>query len=123
MKRAKRGSKRDQTLRRMTNGWDDAHKHLSQCRVTDYYTCAQTREKKRRVKCTVHTTRRLQLIATSCERFCYNKLKNMSSTSFDSSATMKSWKMKKTNATFSSDEKGLVQVALLQIHGGDGAYL
>ena len=34
MKSAKRGSKRDQTLSRMTHGWDDAHKHLSQCRVT-----------------------------------------------------------------------------------------
>ena len=39
MKSAKRGSKRDQTLRRVTHGWDDAHEHLSQCRVTDYYTC------------------------------------------------------------------------------------
>ena len=29
MKRAKQGSKREQTLRRMTHGWDDAHKHLS----------------------------------------------------------------------------------------------
>ena len=34
MKSAKRRSERDQTLRRMTHGWDDAHKHLSQCRVT-----------------------------------------------------------------------------------------
>ena len=29
MKSAKRGSKRDQTLKRMTHGCDDAHKHLS----------------------------------------------------------------------------------------------
>ena len=33
---------------------------------------------------------------------------------------MKNWK-KKTNATFGIDEKGLVQVALLQIRGGDGS--
>ena len=45
MKSAKRGSKRDQTHRRMTHGWYDAHKHLSQCRVTNYYKCAQTQEK------------------------------------------------------------------------------
>ena len=36
MKSATRGSKRDQTHRRMTHGWDDAHKHLSQCRVPDH---------------------------------------------------------------------------------------
>ena len=30
MKSVKRGSKRDQTHRRMTHGWGDAHKHLSQ---------------------------------------------------------------------------------------------
>ena len=29
-----------QSLRRMTHGWDDAHKHLSQCRVTYHYKCA-----------------------------------------------------------------------------------
>ena len=28
-----------------------------------------------------------------------------------------------TNATFGSDKEELAQVALLQIHGGDGAYL
>ena len=46
----------------------------------------------------------------------------MSSTNFHSTATMRYWK-KKTNATFGIDEKVLVQVVLLQIHGGDGAYL
>ena len=46
----------------------------------------------------------------------------MSSTSVHSTATMKYWKKKKTDATFNIDEKGLVQVALLQIRGGDGAY-
>ena len=30
---------------------------------------------------------------------------------------------KKTNATFGIDKKGLVQVALLQIRGGDGSQL
>ena len=49
-------------------------------------------------------------------------LKNVSSTSFDSTATMKNWrKKKKTNATFGIDEKGLVLVVLLQILGGDGS--
>ena len=36
---------------------------------------------------------------------------------------MRYWMKKTTKATFDIDEKGLVQVALLQIHGGDGAYL
>ena len=35
-----------QSLRRMTHGWDDAHQHLSQCRVRHHYKCAQTREKR-----------------------------------------------------------------------------
>ena len=76
--------------------------------------------------CSVHTLRRLQQIAISCVRSCYNKLKTliMSSTSFHSTATMKYWKKKKkTNATFGIDEKGWVQVALLQIRGGDGSKL
>ena len=45
----------------------------------------------------------------------------MSSTSFDPNSTMKNWK--KTGATFGIDEKGLVQVVLLQILGGDGSLL
>ena len=36
---------------------------------------------------------------------------------------MRYWKKKKTNATFGIDEKGLVQVVLLQILGGDGSLL
>ena len=36
---------------------------------------------------------------------------------------MKYWMKKTTNATFDIDKEELVQVALLQIHGGDGAYL
>ena len=36
---------------------------------------------------------------------------------------MRYWMKKKTNATFDIDKGELVQVALLQIHGGDGAYL
>ena len=51
-----------------------------------------------------------------------NIKKIMSSTSFHSTVTMRYWK-KKTNASFGLDRKELVQVALLQIHGGDGAYL
>ena len=26
-----------QSLRRMTHGWDDAHRHLSQCGITHHY--------------------------------------------------------------------------------------
>ena len=51
MKSAKRGSKRDQTHRRMRHGWADAHKHLSQCRLRHHYECGQTREK---VTCEVY---------------------------------------------------------------------
>ena len=47
----------------------------------------------------------------------------MSSTSVHSTATMRCWMKKTTNATFDIDKEELVQVALLQIHGGDGAYL
>ena len=47
----------------------------------------------------------------------------MISTSFHSTATMRYWKKKKTNATFDIDKKELVQVVLLQIHGGDGSQL
>ena len=47
----------------------------------------------------------------------------MSSTSVHSAATMRSWMKRTTNATFGIDKGELVQVALLQIHGGDGAYL
>ena len=47
----------------------------------------------------------------------------MSSTSGHSTATMRYWMTKTTNATFGIDKEELVQVALLQIHGGDGAYV
>ena len=47
----------------------------------------------------------------------------MSSTSVHSTATMWYWMKKTTNATFGIDKGELVQVALLQIHSGDGAYL
>ena len=107
-----------QSLRRMTHGWDDAHKRLNQCRVTYHYKCAQSREK---VTCEVYCfhPRRLQQIAISCKRSCYNKLsKKMSSTNFYPTATMKNWK---TDATFGIDEKGLVLVVLLLILGGDGS--
>ena len=72
-------------------------------------------------RCSVHTLRRLQQIAISCKRSCYNNFflkKNMSSTSFHSTATMRYWK-KKTNATFGIDKKELVQVARLQIRGAE----
>ena len=46
----------------------------------------------------------------------------MSSTSVHSTATMKYWKKKK-NAISDTGRKELVQVALLQIQGEDGAYL
>ena len=49
-------------------------------------------------------------------------LEFMSCTSVHSTATMRYW-MKRTNATFGIDEKGWVQVVLLQIHGGDGSQL
>ena len=47
----------------------------------------------------------------------------MSSTRGHSTATMRYWMKKTTNATFGIDKKKLVQVALLEIYGGDGAYL
>ena len=50
-------------------------------------------------------------------------LKFMNSASVHSTATMRYWMKKTTNATFGIDKEELVQVALLQIHGGDGAYL
>ena len=52
-----------------------------------------------------------------------DNLKFMSSTSVHSIATMMYWMKKTTNATFGIDKRELVQVALLQIQGGDGAYL
>ena len=52
-----------------------------------------------------------------------DNLQFMSSTSVRSTATMRCWMKKTTNDTFGSDKKGLVQVALLQIRGGDGASL
>ena len=47
----------------------------------------------------------------------------MSSTSIHSTATMTYWMKRTTNATFGIDKEELVQVVLLQIYGGDGAYL
>ena len=45
--RVRREGRREnrQSHRRMKHGWYDAQRHLTQCRVTDCYTCAQTREK------------------------------------------------------------------------------
>ena len=47
----------------------------------------------------------------------------MRSTSGHSTATMRYWMKKTTNAICDTGRKESVQVALLQIHGGDGAYL
>ena len=113
------------------------------------------------MKRAVHTSRRLQQIAISCERSDYNKFKKscqgvtlsslvrkllkqvalfrdaahfmssevldfdefMSCTSGHSTATMMCWMKKTTDAISDTGRKESVQVALLQIHGGDGAYL
>ena len=80
-------------------------------------------EKMWRMRCTVYTYRRKQQIVISCKRSCCNKWKNMSSISVHSTVIMGEWKKKMTNITFGIDKKVLVQIALLQIHGGDGAYL
>ena len=50
-----------------------------------------------------------------------DNLEFMSSTSVHSTATMRYWVKKTTKATFAIDKEELVQVALLQTHGGDGA--
>ena len=42
---------------------------------------------------------------------------------FIPTATMRWWMKKTTSGTFGIDKGELVQVALLQTHGGDGAYL
>ena len=47
----------------------------------------------------------------------------MSSTSGHSTATMRYWMKMMTNAISDTGRKESVQVALLQIHGEDGAYL
>ena len=103
---------------------------LSQCHVRHCETCVQTREN---VTCEgVLFTHPLvaavchQLSTILLQLFFFLKKKTqiiMSSTSVHSTATMTYWKKKKTNATFGIDEKELVQVALLQIHCGDGAHL
>ena len=80
-------------------------------------------EKMRRVRvfCS-HTTS----VAVDCHQLktilLHIFLKKKSSTNFHSTAAMRYWE-KKTNATFGLDKKELVQVSLLQIRGGDGAYL
>ena len=52
-----------------------------------------------------------------------DNLQFMSSTSVRSTAIMRYWMKKTTNATFGIDKGELVQVAFLQIHCGDGAHL
>ena len=125
MKCAKRGSKRIKTHNHLKHGWHDAHYTVShEPRAT--LSWVRTNAGKCDVwGCSVHTPRRLQQIAVSFQRSCYNIFSKqiMSSTNFHSTATMRYWKMKKTNATFGIDEKRLVQVVLLQIHGGDSSWL
>ena len=53
--------------------------------------------------------------------FSKNSKISMSSTSFHSTATMRYWMKKTTNAIFGIDKEELVQVALLQILRGDGS--
>ena len=95
---------------------------LSQCRVRHCHECGQTREN-------VTCEDVLFTPPVGCSRLpsAVNDLattkKFRSSTSFHSTATMRYWKKKTTNAVFDIDKGELVQVALLQIHGGDGAYL
>ena len=64
-------------------------------------------------------------VAADCHQLytilLYQIEKIMGSSSFDSTATMKNWKKKNTNATFGIDQKGLVLVVFLQILGGDGS--
>ena len=96
---AKRGSKRDQTHRCMKHGWYAAHKHLSQCRVTDKSKCAQTREKgdvwgvlfTHPVGCS-------RLPSTVNDLATTKKYLIMSSTSFRSTATLRYWKKKRANS-------------------------
>ena len=59
--------------------------------------------------------------STSSEGIDFDEF--MNSTSVHSTATMMYWMKKTTNAISDTGRKESVQVALLQIHGGDGAYL
>ena len=61
-----------QSLKRMTHGWDDAHKHLSQCRGRQYHECGQTRGNVTCEGVLFKHPRRLQQIAISCKRTDYN---------------------------------------------------
>ena len=119
MKSAKRGSKREQTITQAHDTWMIWRAQTLEPMSCDTSLQVGTNTRKRwRVRCTVYTPRRLQQIAISCKRSCCNKFKKKSSTSFYPTATMKNWK-KMTDATFGIDVKGWVQVALLQIRGGD----
>ena len=73
--------------------------------------------------------KRLQQVALFCDAAHFTSSKGidfdefMSSTSGHSTATMMYWMKKTTNAISGTGRKESVQVALLQIHGGDGASL
>ena len=94
--------KSEQTLR-MKHGWRDADNHLEpMSRATLLNMCAK--------------------IAISCKRSCYNKLKNeLHQCSFHCHHEVLD--EEDEYATFGIDKEELVQVVLLQIHGGHGAYL
>ena len=62
-------------------------------------------------------------IAHSMSSEVNDNLEFMSSTSVHSTATMMYWMKKTTNAISDTGRKESVHVALLQIHGGDGAHL
>ena len=70
---------------------------------------------------------RMQQIAISCERSCYNNffffLKKKELHQFWSHCHHEELEEEEEDATFGIDEKGLVQVALLQILNGDGSLL
>ena len=95
---------------------------LRQCRVRHYHACGQTREN-------VTCESVLFTLAVGCSRLpsAVNDLATtnskiiMSSTCFHSTATMRYWMKKTTNATFGIDEERLVHVVLLQILVGDGS--
>ena len=73
--------------------------------------------------------KRLQQVALFCDGAHFTSSEGigfdefMSSTRGHSTATMMCWMKKMTNAISGTARKESVQVALLQIHGGDGAYL
>ena len=89
------------------------------------------------MKCATHTKlepmsivrKRLQQVTLFCDAAHFTSSEEidfhefMSSTSGHSTATMRYWMKKTTNAISDTGRKESVQVALLQTHGEDGAIL